>query len=94
MDFRLTVMAHPETDLEEVVRPVAHPAARPVAVPGGGGGGGPPRDGGLDPPTIRPSGRPSGPDPFQCERCTGTVPTHLRRLVCLANSSSFFLVLQ
>ena len=42
--------------------------------------GGPPRGGGGGPPpTMRPSG-PSGHDTFQCERCTGTFPTHLRRL--------------
>ena len=68
VDFRLTVMAHPETDLEVVVRLLQNPGPPGGGGPGGGGGGGPP-DGGLD-----------GPDTFQCERCTGTFPTHLRRL--------------
>ncbi|CAE7806513.1 JNK [Symbiodinium sp. CCMP2592] len=57
------------------------PDGPPGGPPGGGGppdGSGPP-DGGLDPPSIRPSGRPSGNDTFQCERCTGTFPTIVRR---------------
>ncbi|CAE7775556.1 JNK [Symbiodinium sp. CCMP2592] len=57
------------------------PCGPPSGPPGGGGppdGNGPP-DGGLDPPSIRPSGRPSGNDTFQCERCTGTFPTTVRR---------------
>ncbi|CAE7040332.1 JNK [Symbiodinium sp. CCMP2592] len=57
------------------------PSGPPSGPPGGGGppdGNGPP-DGGLDPPSIRPSGRPSGNDTFQCERCTGTFPTTVRR---------------
>ncbi|CAE7255910.1 GABBR2, partial [Symbiodinium sp. CCMP2592] len=57
------------------------PDGPPGGPPGGGGppdGSGPP-DGGLDPPSIRPTGRPSGNDTFQCERCTGTFPTIVRR---------------
>ncbi|CAE6962770.1 unnamed protein product [Symbiodinium sp. CCMP2592] len=57
------------------------PSGPPSGPPGGGGppdGNGPP-DGGLDPPSIRRSGRPSGNDTFQCERCTGTFPTTVRR---------------
>ncbi|CAE7291934.1 KCC4 [Symbiodinium sp. CCMP2592] len=53
------------------------PDGPPGGPPGGGGppdGSGPP-DGGLDPPSIRPPGRPSGSDTFQCERCAGTFPT-------------------
>ncbi|CAE7221723.1 GABBR2 [Symbiodinium sp. CCMP2592] len=57
------------------------PSGPPGGPPGGGGppdGSGPPA-GGLDPPSIRPSGRPSGNDTVQCERCTGTFPTTVRR---------------
>ncbi|CAE7620794.1 JNK, partial [Symbiodinium sp. CCMP2592] len=65
-----------------VLAPVA--GGPPDGPPGGPPGGGPPDgsgppDGGLDPPSIRPSGRPSGNDTFQCERCTGTFPTTVRR---------------
>ncbi|CAE7624163.1 Clec16a [Symbiodinium sp. CCMP2592] len=58
-----------------VARPVAHLVVRLVVVALLAGVVRPM----ADPPSIRPTGRPSGNDTFQCERCTGTFPTTVRR---------------